>query len=221
MTLRSELFPGFGEQMKETLPLTIYKELMATIRFRFDSIHILKDQKAEQLFVNEIAAFQGRKIVECIAFACLVSVKKGLNKIPVDAKGQYKAGKIFKSLEKKNLKILPSPSVLRPATLEERKQYNVNVTIDGIPNRRLTHDELCKIYKRFNEWAHELNPYVFSARAQFEETHSKNLWNDIEKLELFVERHAALIRGKGFFCVLRDKTDGKTKVIALSKIGDL
>ncbi len=41
------------------------------------------------------------KIIEAIAFGCLIGLENGLKVIPRDAQGQYNAETIFKTLSKK------------------------------------------------------------------------------------------------------------------------
>lgn len=194
-----------------------YGSLMWTIRGRFDVIETLRHSDADPFSRAESAAFQGRKIVEAIAFGCLVAIDNSLKSIPRDAKGQWNVEKIFKSLKSKNLNILPSPSIIREATEEENSANNVNVTIEGVPERRLTHDDLIEIYQNLHFWLHEVNPYVHEESSEFYENKSITLWENLEKLNLFIERHFISIHGSGFFCVLRDINDHKTKVIPLAK----
>ena len=123
-------------------PRDNYLSLMQTIRSRFDVIEELKESAADPFSRAEAAAFHGRKIVEAIAFACLLAIENGLKTIPRDAKGQWNAESIFKSLKSKRLEVLPSPSHIRQATTEEQSSSGVNVVIEGIPEKRLTHEEL-------------------------------------------------------------------------------
>ena len=206
--------PSLGHTM---MPLENYGSLMQTIRERCDVIGQLKASHAADFARAESAAFHGRKIVEGTAFACLVAIENGLTTIPRDAKGQWNAEDIFKNLKKKGLEVLPSPSVIRPATPDEEKEHGVKTTIEGLPERRLTHDELIAIYQRLHGWAHELNPYTWVEHDTFYAKHSPALWSDLERLERFLERHFISIRGKGFYCTLRDKNDGQTKVLPLQK----
>lgn len=199
-------------------PIENYGSLMWTIRNRFDVIEALHQSSVDPFSRAESAAFHGRKIVEAIAFACLVTIDHGLKNIPKDAKGQWNAEKIFKSLESKNLSILPSPSIIRQATPEEQATNGVNITIEGIPERRLTCDGLIKIYQRLHAWLHEINPYVHQRHAEFYTKKSEALWADLVSLHLFIERHFISIQGAAFFCVLRDVHDQQTKVIPFSKL---
>lgn len=198
-------------------PLENYRSLMQTIAGRFDVIGQLKASQTADFARSESAAFHGRKIVEGTAFACLVAIENGLTTVPRGAKGQWNAENIFNDLKKKGLEVLPSPSVIRPATPDEEKEHGVKTTIEGVPERRLTHDELIAIYKRLHDWAHELNPYTQAGHDTFCVKHSPALWNDLGRLERFLERHFISIRGKGFYCTVRDKCDGQTKVLPLQK----
>lgn len=176
-----------------------------------------KQSKADNFAKAETAAYQGRKVVEGIAFACFVAIENGLSAIPKDAKGKWNAGDIFMSRKKKGLKVLPSPSVFREATTVEKKEQGTTKVIEGVPERRLTHDELVDIYQRLHAWAHELNPYVHDEHERFHAKHSEMLWQDLGRLEQFLERHFIGIRGKGFYCKLRDFQGGLTKVVPLEK----
>jgi hypothetical protein len=84
-------------------PHHTYLSLMRTIRGRLDLIEQLKEAAGVDFLKAESAAFQGRKIVEAIAFGCLVAVENGLNAVQRDAKGQWNAEDILKNLDKKNL----------------------------------------------------------------------------------------------------------------------
>ncbi len=198
-------------------PIENYGSLMWTIRYRFDVIETLRQSNAEPFSRAESAAFHGRKIVEAIAFACLVAIENGLKNVPRDVRGQWNAETIFKSLKSKKLTVLPSPSMIRQATPEEKSTSDVSVTIEGIPERRLTHDDLIKIYQGFHAWLHEVNPYTYQGHSEFYTQRSATLWKDLERLHLFVERHFISIHGAGFFCVLRDSSDQQTKVLPLAK----
>ncbi len=132
-------------------PYESYYALMAVIRTRFDMINMLKGSNGDRFLVAESCAFHSRKILEAIAFGCLVSVEHGLGAVPRDAKGKWKADAILKSLAKKGLgTAFPSPSIIRAATQEERQQYAATVTIEGQPNRRLTIEELVTVYTQLH-----------------------------------------------------------------------
>jgi len=57
-------------------PRDTYLALMLTVRYRFDTIEALQDGSSEPFSRAETAAFHGRKIVEAIAFGCLVAVER-------------------------------------------------------------------------------------------------------------------------------------------------
>jgi hypothetical protein len=190
------------------------------LRDRFDVIDMLKVSETESFSRAEAAAFHGRKIVEAVAFACLIAIDNGLNAIPRDAKGQWNAEKIFTSLKSKGLDVLPSPSIIRQATPDEVKDGGAKIVIEGIPASRLTHDDLIEIYQRLHVWLHEVNPYVLQGHSSLYAQKGSVMWSDLERLWVFVAKHFISIRGVGFFCVLRDKEDQQTKVIPLSKLND-
>lgn len=202
----------------EKTPVGNYTELMKVVRTRLDTIQRLKSFSFAE---SEFAAFHGRKIIESIAFGCLVAVKNGLKTIPKDAVGQYNAEKIFKKLIRQGIDVFPSPSEIRNATQDEKVKYSVKATVYGIPERRITKEELIKKYQRMHEWLHELNPYTKQGQETFHQANNEQLWKDLNEINLFLERHFISINGEAFYCTLRDKIDGQTKVISLSKLSNL
>lgn len=198
-------------------PHQTYQSLMETVRGRLDIILELKASSADDFLKAESAAFHGRKVVEAIAFGCLVAVENGLKDIPKDAKGQWNAEKILRKLKSKGLSVLPNPSNIRQANPEEMAERKIKVVIEGAPENCLSHDDLIEIYQGLHSWLHEVNPYTHGDHSEFYAERSYKLWSALSKLEQLVERHFISIRGAAFFCVLRDKVDHKTKVIAFSK----
>lgn len=190
---------------------------MQVVRKRLDFIEELRAIKQDNYWISEIAAVHGRKIIEAIAFGCLISAKNGLKYIPRDVQGHYNAETIFVVLGKKKIEVLPSLSIIRNATIEEIKMYNVKNVIEGIPERRITKEELIKKYRRLHGWLHELNPYTKSGQEEFYQKNESLLWRDLDEVSLFIQSHFISIQGEGFFCILRDKIDGLTKVGSLSK----
>jgi hypothetical protein len=198
-----------------------YIDLMSIVRKRLDAIDKIKSLSKENFFLSETVAFHGRKIVEAIAFSCLLAVDNSLKSVPREAKGQYNAEKIFKTLKKKGISALQNPSIIRQASEEEKNQHNVNVVIEGIPAKCLTYDDLISIYQNLHNWLHELNPYTKKGHIEFNNTNHAQLWSDISRLEGMMECHAMIVRGIGFYCTLRDKDTDDTKMIAISKIIDI
>lgn len=208
--------PYGGARMAQT-GLQIYIDLMATIRSRFDIIESLRTLSGNDFARAETAAFHGRKIIEGIGFACLVAVENGLKHVPRDARGQWNAETILKSLKSKNISTLPSPSIIRNASISERETAGVTSVIEGIPEYRISHDDLIAIYQSMHRWLHEINPYTDPDRSAFYAKRGQSLWDDLVRINRFVEKHFISISGEGFFCVLRDNVDGSTKVIPLSR----
>src|SRR5688500_4557221 len=122
-------------------PKDIYLNLMKIIRGRLDVIQSIRSTGIDNYSKAEILAFHGRKIIEGIAFGCMVGIENGLVQIPKDAHGQFNAEKIFKSLIKKRLEIFPSPSTIRKATDKEQKE-NIRMVVEGVAERRITREEL-------------------------------------------------------------------------------
>lgn len=199
-------------------PVQQYGELMTTIRQRLDLIDVLKEANLNAFSKCETAAFHGRKVVEGIAFGCLVAVENGLKCVPKDAKGKWNASSIFHSLKSKKIMVLPNPSIIRAASQSEQAEHDVQKTVQGIPELCLTHDDITGIYSRLHKWLHEINPYVEADRAAFIAHNENSLWEDLHKVHKLVERHFISIGGEGFYCTLRDSHDGLTKVLPMSKI---
>lgn len=198
-------------------PQETYSSLMRTIRDRFDAINALQASAADPFSRAEMAAFHGRKIVEGIAFGCLVAIENGLKIVPRDAKGHWNAEAIFTSLKSKGLSVLPSPSALRNATSDEQAREKVKLVIDGIAEKRLSHDQLTSIYRALHSWLHEANPYVHAERESFYSKNAATLWHHLAQLRSFVEQHFISIQSRAFLCVLWDAQDGETKVVSLSQ----
>lgn len=198
-------------------PLDNYTALMRTLRERFDLMDRFTRNSQITYSGAEIVAYNARKIVEGIAFGCLVAIEHGLKTVPRDAKGQYNAETIFKSLEKKGLNVLQNPSEMREATDVERNKNNATVVIEGIPSKQLSYKQLIEIYHYLHGWAHELNPYVESDRNEYLRTNFKTMLAHVVRLSDFISNHMVSIQGKGFFCVLKDRSDGLTKIISLEQ----
>ena len=77
------------------------------------------------------------------------------------------------------------------------------------------------MYRRMHRWLHEINPYIDQGRDAFLKKNESTLWDDLTRIDALMARHTISIGGEMFFCVLRDKNDGLTKVIGLSKIASL
>jgi hypothetical protein len=197
--------------------LEIYVALMTTIRGRLDVIEAVRSSKSNDFSRAETAAFHGRKIVEGIAFACLVAVENGIRHVPRDAQGQWNAETILKSLRSKSIPTLPSPSTIRGASAAEQESDSVSVVIEGVPERRISHDDLIAIYRGMHRWLHEINPYTEPDGESFYVKHGQLLWDDLTRINRFIEKHFISISGEGFFCVLRDNVDSATKVVSLSR----
>jgi hypothetical protein len=198
-------------------PIALYQKLAETIRHRFDLIESLKQATPQGFTFAETAAFHGRKVVEGIAFACLVATENGLKHVPRDAKGKWQADRILESLRSKGFKTFPSPSIVRKATPDELASNDVKAVIEGQPNRRMEPEDLIVIYRRLHRWLHETNPYTGLDSEAFYGQHVSGLWDDLARLKGLVEKHFIAISGQAFFCVLWDDVDGKTKVMPLSR----
>ncbi|WP_124525758.1 hypothetical protein [Pseudomonas sp. KBW05] len=194
----------------------MYHNLMQRIRARFDVIELLHISEGESFTRAESAAFQGRKIVEGIAYACLIAIEHGAQQIPRDAKKQWNAEKILKNLKSKGFETLPSPSTIRSATEQERAD-GYAIVVEGIPKNRLTHDQISEIYQRLHAWLHEANPYVYGSSDAFGTDKAAVLWKDLSDLKTFLKQHLISVQGEAMYCTLWDVNDDQTKILPLSK----
>ena len=196
------------------LPGEQYLELMGRVRERFEVIRRLKAIGPQNFSACEGIAFHLRKIIEGIAFGCLVACENGLKQIPSDAKGQWNADTIFAQLDKRKLIVFPNPSQLRNATDAEARESGVKVVIEGLPECVLQYPQVREIYRSTYPFLHEKNPY---RPSQFGPAIFKKLWYDVDLIWKLIERHFIVIGGEGFYCTLVDSQDGQTKVIPLSR----
>lgn len=190
---------------------------MISIRERLDIIQSIHASGIDTFSSAETAAFHGRKVVEGIAFGCLVATDNGLKVVPKEAKGQWNAEEILKRLKSKNINVFPNPTTIRQSTPSELAKSGLKATLEDVPHKVLSHDEFIKIYQRLHKWLHEVNPYTSSDQMAFHQTHKSQLWSDLSKINDFIERHWLLISGHGFLCVLRDSVDGNTKVLSFAE----
>ncbi|WP_294174063.1 hypothetical protein, partial [uncultured Sphingomonas sp.] len=194
-----------------------YGDLMFRIRQRFELARTVQVDGKGSFTRSEVIAFQLRKIIEGTAFGCLIAIDHGLKHVPRDAVGQWAADQIFRSLAKKNMKTVPSPSIIRKATEEEQAAHQATIVVQGTPSVRLTAEELIDIYQRTHIWLHELNPFVRTPEDLLN-VQENVLWDDLDRVWRFLERHFISIRGEGFFCTLKDKVDEQVKVLPLTKV---
>lgn len=193
---------------------------MATIRYRFETLSALSASSVPRFAKAELAAFHGRKIVEAIAFGCLVATDNGLKHVPRDARGKWNAEEILLGLKSKKISTLPSPSEIRLANRGAIDESDARAVIEGIPQNRLSHDDLIGIYRRFHAWLHELNPYTQPDRDAFHDEKIQSLNDDLKRIRDFIERHFISINGEGFFATLWDSVDNEVKVHSLTRTSE-
>jgi hypothetical protein len=143
-----------------------YHSLKLTIRERFDIIRALKII-SWAFSQAEAAAFHARKLVEAITFGYFVAIVNSLKYIHRDEKGQWSAEEILRSLKLKNLTVFPYPCPVRSATKQEQQENNALITVEGIPEKRLSHDNLTSIYRALHAWLHEVNPLLRNDHVDF------------------------------------------------------
>ena len=207
--------------MTEGRPVDQYHAVMSRIRSRLDVISQIRRSNLSTLSALETAAFHLRKVIEGIAFGCLIACENGVKRLPRDAQGQWNADNIFSRLDRRGVLALPNPSAFRSPTSEEREEMKRSIgaelahVIEGQPDACLNVDDIRSMYRRTHGWLHEENPYV-ARDADQRAVEVENLWSDVDKIEGLLGSHAIGISGEMFFCVLRDKD--RTTVAAASKV---
>ena len=139
----------------------------------------------------------------------------GRSSIPRDVKSHWNAETVFERLKKKGLKLLPSPSTIKKS---ENPQYKLEVI--GLPEKRLSYDDLISIYRSFHDGLHEPNPYVQADEDQFYTKLVPVVRENVDRIKKFVWSHFVSIDGRGFLVRLKD-TEGKFAVVPLNKIAEL
>ncbi|CAN4278930.1 hypothetical protein LJR125_001805 [Pseudoxanthomonas sp. LjRoot125] len=199
-------------------PEQIYISLLVGIRRRFDAIEALDSIQADSFSKAEFTAFQSRKIIEAIAFSCLVALHNGLKIIPNDSKGQWNAEVILKRLKKRHPETFPGPNKFRRPLPEDNAPEDAKIVFLGVPERRLTHDSLIEMYQRMHSWLHEINPYTSKNKDTFLQDHASQLKQDVQKLHEMLECHFISISGEGFMAFLSHPATGAPQVMSLSKV---
>lgn len=197
-------------------PQQLYLDTMRLIRERFDLIDSYTRKNRMSFLGAETIAFNTRKIIEAISYGCLISLENSLGFVPRDIKGQWNAEAILKRLKTKGIDALPIPCWARTATREEQETTNANHFVSNVPEHELSYDELVTIYQYMHGWAHELNPYVEANRFKYLSENYKILIDNVVKISNFISNHYILIKGKGFYSVLKDENDGLSKLILLN-----
>jgi hypothetical protein len=190
-----------------------YLALMTRIRTRFETIDLLHPDKNSDLAALETVAFHLRKIVEGVAFGCLVAVENGLKDLPRSAVGQWNADTIFARLKKRSQLAFPEPFERQdppPGSASEVSHHLV-------PRKDLTMtvDEMRDCYQRTHLWLHEWNPYVPAHTRDFEKRRV-DLLRDQTGVRNALWQHMIGIGGEIFLGYLKDPTDGNVRVIAAS-----
>jgi hypothetical protein len=203
--------------MKHQFPDEIYATLARKLRSRIEFIESVSDLQAPTSQIVETVSLQGRKSVETIAFMCLVIMDHSLGQrsIPRDVRSHWNAETVFERLKRKGLQLLPSPSTIRRSS---DPQYKLEVI--GIPENRLSYDDLISIYRSFHDGLHEPNPYVQADEDEFYTKLLPVLRENISRIKDFIWRHFISIEGRGFLVTLKD-TEGKFAVVPLDKIAEV
>ena len=58
---------------------------------------------------------------------------------------------------------------MREVTEKEKSTSRVNVVIEGVLGRRVTHDNLIETYQNLHAWLHGVNIYVYQENSEFYE----------------------------------------------------
>lgn len=194
-----------------------YLKLASIYRRRVEFAETVLASSAPNALKAETACMQGRKIIETIAFMCLVAMQNSFGEIgvPSDVKTHWNASVIFMKLKKKNLNVLPSPSKMKPSDNLDYKSI-----FEGIPEYRLTYDELKGLYEDFHKGLHEPNPFSNFDDDKMYENLVQIASNAVEKLRKFAWVHFISIKGDGFMVDLKNTHD-LTVVVPVSKLGEL
>ena len=195
-------------------PSALYADVMLRIRQRFDIINALHNKEISWS-KGEIIGTNLRKIIEGIAFGCVIAFQHSSKNLPREVAGQWNAETIFVQLGKIGDFPYPDPNEIRAATETERKESGVQTVLEGQLDRRISVDDLRAIYRRTHPWAHENNPYV--TRPVAEKDHSI-LLSDARRVEAMLRLHRIGINGESFICTIRDSHDGQVKIQSISKI---
>jgi hypothetical protein len=212
------LTQALGQPETSLEPTQIYLSLLDGIRRRFDAINAFKATGADEFSKAEFTAFQARKIIESVAFGCLVARHNGLKIIPDDSKGQWNAEVIFKNLKRKHPDMFPSPNRIRKPQSEEEAANGAKLVLEGIPERRLTHISLIEMYQRMHRWLHEINPYTSKNKDKFLREHCPQLQQDVRELYEMLECHIISISGEVIVAMLRYPTHDQSYVASASKL---
>jgi hypothetical protein len=203
--------------MSKSNPVQTYCDLAFKLRNRIEFAETILTVNAPSSQIVETVCLQGRKIIETIAFMSLVATEHGLGslRVPRDVKTHWNAKTIFERLKKKNIDILPSPSRMQK-TDDKRFDY----IFAGVPENRLSYDDLIHMYETFHRGLHEPNPYVQSDESAFYKKLLDGLNTDIAKLRRFTWIHFIGIKGQAFMVDLKN-TLGNTYVLPVTKSGEV
>ena len=204
-----------------TAPLTEpgarYADVMMRIRERFDAIQIVREGPASWT-LGETIGTHLRKIIEGIAFGCVIATEYAVKNVPRKVVGQWDAETIFTALKKSGDFPYPDPNRIRRPTAEEISAQDVNLVVEGVVENRITVDDMRSIYRRTHAWTHEDNPYVNRPSS---ERNLSTLLQDVDRVERMLRLHRIGIQGKSFLLILRDEKDGLLKVQAIEKIAEI
>ena len=190
-----------------------YLSIMTRIRARFDTIDLLDPTDNSDLSVLETVAFHLRKIIEGVAFGCLVAVENGLKSVPRDAVGQWNADTIFARLKKRSQ--LAFPEAFDRQNPEPGSRPQVQHHIVARNDLAMSVDEMRNCYRRTHPWLHEWSPYVPAHAKDFEKRRSDLLRDEIAVRNLLWQ-HLIGIGGEVFLGYLKDSADGQVRVVAAS-----
>jgi hypothetical protein len=194
-----------------------YGEVMSRIRERFDTIEGLRASPSSWS-AGETIGTHLRKVIEGIAFGCVIAMEHSTKDIPRQVAGHWNAENIFVTLKKLAEFPYPDPNQIRAATFEEKTAYDVATVFEGVEANRIPVDDLRDIYRRTHPWTHEDNPYVVRPT---DEKNFSNLLDDASRVERMLRLHRIGIHGKSFICTIRDEQDSQVKVHMIDKIQGL
>lgn len=198
-------------------PQVVYSQLALRLRHRIEFAEHVSGLRAPQSQIIETMCMQGRKAIETIAFMTLVATHHslGVHSLPSDAKTHWNAEKVFNNLKRRGLQILPSPS-----RVSKSDDPAYRLVISGIPEFRLSYDDLNRIYRDFHKGMHDPNPYAYPDEDAFYSALVPSISEGLNRVKNFVWSHFISIKGKGFMVRLKD-AEGALGVIPLDKVADL
>jgi hypothetical protein len=191
-----------------------YKQLAVRLRDRIEFAELVLKSSAPAWQKAESLALQLRKSIETVAHMSLVATEHGLGElgVPKDIKRHWNAETIFKRLKQRGFNILPSPS-----RMQNSSDPRFKAVFAGVPEYRLSYDDLIEMYQWLHNLLHDDNPYRALTIEQSHDTALEKLSTLLVRIKNFTWIHFIGIRGEAFAVDLRN-IHGETAVLPLKRI---